>query len=89
MAALRYLENRKDQLHYKEALDGGLPIESGTIESGHKHVLQVRLKKAGAAWLEETLNQWRGFGRLRQMKRGNPIGTPDRPKSPPNPAPHS
>ena len=27
-----------------------LPIGSGLIESGHKHVLQARLKKGGA-WL--------------------------------------
>jgi hypothetical protein len=29
----------------------GLPIGSGMIESGHRHVLHARLKKAGAAWL--------------------------------------
>jgi len=28
----------------------GLPVGSGLIESGHKHVLQARLKK-GEAWL--------------------------------------
>ncbi|MGV3772404.1 MAG: ISKra4 family transposase, partial [Verrucomicrobiales bacterium] len=28
-----------------------LPIGSGMIESGHRHVLQARLKKAGTAWL--------------------------------------
>lgn len=64
-AALRYLENREDQLNYKEALEGGLPIGSGTIESGHKHVLQVRLKKAGAAWLAENLES---MARLRCAK---------------------
>ena len=64
-AALLYLENRKDQLHYKEALDRGLRIGSGTIESGHKHVLQVRLKKAGAAWLEENVES---MARLRTAK---------------------
>lgn len=25
--------------------------QQGLIESGHKHVLQARLKKAGTAWL--------------------------------------
>ena len=64
-AALRYLENRKDHLHYKEAMERGLPIGSGTIESGHKHVLQARLKKAGAAWLEENLES---MARLRSAK---------------------
>ncbi len=38
-------------LDYPRALALGLPIGSGMIESGHRHVLQARLKKAGAAWL--------------------------------------
>jgi hypothetical protein len=49
--AHRYLSNRKDCLDYPRALRLGLPIGSGMIESGHRHVLQARLKKAGAAWL--------------------------------------
>lgn len=49
--ALRYLRNRFDCLDYPQALKLGLPIGSGMIESGHRHVLQARLKKAGAAWL--------------------------------------
>lgn len=47
----RYLSNRTDCLDYPRALRLGLPIGSGMIESGHRHVLQARLKKAGAAWL--------------------------------------
>ena len=47
----RYLDNRRDALDYPRALALGLPIGSGMIESGHRHVLQARLKKAGAAWL--------------------------------------
>lgn len=49
--AHRYLSNRKDCLDYPRALRLDLPIGSGMIESGHRHVLQARLKKAGAAWL--------------------------------------
>lgn len=49
----RYLTNRMDCLDYPRALELGLPIGSGMIESGHRHVLQARLKKAGAAWLVE------------------------------------
>lgn len=49
--AHRYLSNRTDCLDYPRALRLGLPIGSGMIESGHRHVLQARLKKAGAAWL--------------------------------------
>ena len=47
----RYLTNRTECLDYPRALQLGLPIGSGMIESGHRHVLQARLKKAGAAWL--------------------------------------
>ena len=50
----RYLENRKDCLDYASALKQGLPIGSGMIESGHRHVLQARLKKAGTAWVEDN-----------------------------------
>jgi hypothetical protein len=49
--AHRYLSNRKDCLDYPRALRLDLPIGSGMVESGHRHVLQSRLKKAGAAWL--------------------------------------
>ena len=49
----RYLTNRLDCLDYPGALKLGLPIGSGIIESGHRHVLQARLKKAGAAWLHD------------------------------------
>lgn len=51
-AALRYLGNRTDQLDYAQAIARELPVGSGLIESGHKHVLQARLKQAGAWWTE-------------------------------------
>lgn len=77
-AALRYLSNRSGQLDYPAAIQAGLPIGSGMIESGHKHVLQARLKKAGAAWLPENAdvmaqlrvlrsnNQWESIWNLKQ-----------------------
>jgi len=49
----RYLTNRLDCLDYPRALRLGLPIGSGLIESGHRHVLQARLKKPGCAWLHQ------------------------------------
>lgn len=52
--AYRYLTNRRNYLDYPRALQLGLPIGSGMIESGHRHVLQARLKKAGAAWLRDN-----------------------------------
>lgn len=53
-AASRYLHARADQLDYAAALESGLPIGSGLIESGHRHVIQSRLKKPGAAWLPQS-----------------------------------
>jgi hypothetical protein len=53
----RYMTNRLDCLDYPKALALGLPIGSGMIESGHRHVLHARLKKAGAAWLHDHADQ--------------------------------
>jgi len=53
----RYLKNRLDCLDYPGADKLGLPIGSGMIESGHRHVLQARLKKAGTAWLRPHADQ--------------------------------
>lgn len=50
-AALRYLSNRAGQLDYAAALAAELPIGSGLIESGHRHIFHRRLKLPGAAWL--------------------------------------
>ena len=47
-AALRYLGNRPEQLDCANALAHGLPVGSGMIGSGHRHVIQARIKKAGA-----------------------------------------
>jgi len=51
-AAHRYLMQRRDRLDYAGALDQGLPIGSGEVESAHRHVIQKRLKLAGAWWKE-------------------------------------
>lgn len=61
-AAHRYLSNRLDALDYPAAIAAQLPIGSGLIESGHKHVLHARLKGPGTAWLAsnaETIAQLR------------------------------
>ena len=50
----RYLTHRTECLDYPRAIKLGLPIGSGMIESGHRHVLHARLKKAGTAWLKDT-----------------------------------
>jgi hypothetical protein len=53
----RYLTNRTECLDYPRALALGLPIGSGMIESGHRHVRHARLKKAGTAWLPDSADQ--------------------------------
>ena len=49
-ACHRYLSNRTEQLDYKGAIEKGLPIGSGEIESAHRYVIQARLKLSGAWW---------------------------------------
>jgi hypothetical protein len=53
-ACKRYLENRLEYLDYKTALKAGLPIGSGETESGHRWVIQARLKIAGAWWKQDN-----------------------------------
>lgn len=47
-----YIRERRDHMDYAGARAAGLPIGSGEVESGHRHVLQNRLKIAGAWWLK-------------------------------------
>jgi len=64
----RYLSNRLVYLDYPGALALGLPIGSGMIESGHRHVLQARLKKAGTAWLPDHADR---MAHLRVLRANN------------------
>lgn len=50
----RYIRARSDYLDYAGAIERGLPIGSGEIESGHRSVLQARLKLSGAWWRAEN-----------------------------------
>jgi hypothetical protein len=54
-ACVRYLSNRLPQLDYKGALEKGLPIGSGEIESAHRYVIQQRLKLPGAWWKADNV----------------------------------
>ena len=49
-ACVRYLSNRLSLLDYKGAIEKGLPIGSGEVESAHRYVIQERLKVPGAWW---------------------------------------
>ncbi len=52
-AAYRYLHNRPQHLDYKGSISQELPIGSGEIESAHRYIIQIRLKRSGAWWTVE------------------------------------
>lgn len=54
--AIRYLERRQAMIDYPHFRKVGLPIGSGIVESGHKVVMQRRMKQAGMRWAEPNLN---------------------------------
>jgi hypothetical protein len=54
--ALFYLQHRLDMLDYAHFRRLGYPIGSGSVESGHKVVVQQRLKGAGMRWAEANLD---------------------------------
>lgn len=53
----RYIENRINHFDYESAIRAELPIGSGEVESGHRSVIQQRLKLPGAWWLIENINK--------------------------------
>jgi hypothetical protein len=54
--AIRYLEKRLSMIDYPHFRRRQIPIGSGHVESGHKVVMQHRMKQAGMRWAEESLN---------------------------------
>jgi hypothetical protein len=54
--AIRYLENRLPMIDYPHFRRQQIPIGSGIVESGHKVVMQKRMKQAGMRWAEASLN---------------------------------
>ena len=69
--AWRYLENRRDYLAYDKAIEKELPLGSGLIESGNKHVIQARMKIPGASWNIDTAEN---FARTRAMRANQQWG---------------
>lgn len=59
--AHRYLRERRAHLDYAGARAAGLEIGSGEIESGHRHVIQQRLKRAGCWWKEPNAEAMLGL----------------------------
>ncbi|MFZ1400095.1 MAG: ISKra4 family transposase [Candidatus Promineifilaceae bacterium] len=54
--AVLYLERRQEMIDYAHFRNQGVPIGSGIVESGHKVVMQRRMKQAGMRWAEDNLN---------------------------------
>lgn len=54
--AIRYLEKRLPMIDYPHFRRQQIPIGSGNVESGHKVVMQQRMKRAGMRWAADNLN---------------------------------
>lgn len=55
-ANLTYLRKRKPQLQYPRFQAEGWPIGNGSVESGNKLVVEVRLKGSGMHWADQHVN---------------------------------
>jgi uncharacterized protein UPF0236 len=52
-----YLNEHREHTRYRQFRRGGYPVGSGGIESSHKFICHVRLKRSGAWWYEANSNQ--------------------------------
>ena len=57
---IHYYRTNESRMRYRTFRELGLPVGSGIVESAHRHVLQVRMKRAGQRW---------GIVRARRMAR--------------------
>ncbi len=61
-----YYRNNDKRMRYRTFRSLGLPVGSGIVESAHRHVLQVRMKRAGQRW---SIVRARRMTRLRAIYR--------------------
>lgn len=61
-----YYRTNEHRMRYRSFRARGLPVGSGIVESAHRHVLQVRMKRAGQRW---SLPRARRMARLRAVYR--------------------
>lgn len=65
---VRYYRNNAMRMRYSKFREAGLLIGSGPVESAHRHVLQIRMKRAGQHWEPVKANR---MARLRAAYRTN------------------
>jgi len=65
----RYITNRLAYLDYRGAVQAGLPIGSGEIESGHRWIIQARLKLSGAWWTSENADSMLALREVRANRQ--------------------
>jgi len=63
---LGYYRSNRDRMAYADFRARGLLIGSGIVESAHRHVIQVRMKRAGQHWCDRGGRQ---MARLRAAYR--------------------
>ncbi len=61
-----YYRANEERMRYTHFRELGLPVGSGIVESAHRHVLQVRMKRAGQRW---AITRARRMARLRAAYR--------------------
>jgi hypothetical protein len=54
--ALAYFTERQAHLDYPAFRAAGWPVGSGATESGHKQIMQARMKRAGMRWARPHVN---------------------------------
>jgi hypothetical protein len=68
---IRYVRTNESRMRYDEYLAKDFPIGSGIAESAHRHVLQLRMKRAGQRW---SLPRARRMARMRAAYRTSGAG---------------